>query len=53
MAVLQDLNDNDDIEAVRQGIQLFGLASRASYERVRPDGIVPGPRSRTLKDPTT
>jgi DNA-binding MarR family transcriptional regulator len=44
MAVLQDLDDEDDIEAVRRGIQLFGLASRASYERVRPDGIVPGPR---------
>ncbi len=45
MAVLQDLDDDDEIEAARRGIQLFGLASRASYERVRPDGIVPGPRS--------
>jgi DNA-binding MarR family transcriptional regulator len=45
MAVLQDLDDDDDIATVRLGIQLFGVASRASYERVRPDGIVPGPRS--------
>ena len=48
MAVLQDLDDDDDIEAVRHGIELFGAASRASYERVRPDGIVPGPRSQKL-----
>jgi hypothetical protein len=45
MLVLQDLDDDTDIHAARTGIQLFGCASRASYERVRPDGIVPGPRS--------
>jgi DNA-binding MarR family transcriptional regulator len=46
MLVLQDLDDDADIEAARRGIQLFGRASHASFERVRPDGIVPGPRSR-------
>jgi DNA-binding MarR family transcriptional regulator len=45
MLVLQDLDDDVDIEAARRGIQLFGFASLASFERVRPDGIVPGPRS--------
>jgi DNA-binding MarR family transcriptional regulator len=45
MLVLQDLDDDADIHAARKGIQLFGRASRASYKRVRPDGIVPGPRS--------
>jgi DNA-binding MarR family transcriptional regulator len=45
MLVLQDLDDDADIEAARHGIRLFGVASRASYERVHPDGIVPGPRS--------
>ena len=45
MLVLQDLDDDADIEAARKGIRLFGRASHASYERVRPDGIVPGPRS--------
>ena len=49
MAVVQDLDDDGDIEAVRRGVQLFGLASRASYERVRPDGIVPGPRSPKIR----
>ncbi len=49
MAVVQDLDDDDEIEAVRHGIQLFGLASRASYQRVRPDGIVPGPRSANVR----
>ena len=45
MLVLQDLDDDADIEAARTGIRLFGWASHASYERVHPDGIVPGPRS--------
>ncbi len=49
MLVLQDLDDDGDIEAARKGIQLFGWASHASYERVRPDGIVPGPRSSKLR----
>jgi DNA-binding MarR family transcriptional regulator len=45
MLVLQDLDDDADIEAARRGIRLFGWASHASYERVHPDGIVPGPRT--------
>jgi DNA-binding MarR family transcriptional regulator len=44
MLVLQDLDDDADMEAARNGIRLFGRASQASYERVHPDGIVPGPR---------
>jgi DNA-binding MarR family transcriptional regulator len=47
MLVLQDLDNDADIDAAKMGVQLFGLASRASYERVRPDGIVPGPRTRS------
>jgi DNA-binding MarR family transcriptional regulator len=49
MLVLQDLDDDANIEAARRGIQLFGWASRASYERVHPDGIVPGPRSSKIR----
>ena len=30
-------------------VVLFGLASLASYERVRPEGIVPGPRSSKIR----
>jgi len=45
MLVLQDLDDDAEIEAARRGIQLFGFAAHASFERVRPDGIVPGPRT--------
>jgi DNA-binding MarR family transcriptional regulator len=45
MAVLQDLDDDVDIEAVRRGIELFGRAADTSYHRVRPDGIAPGPRN--------
>jgi DNA-binding MarR family transcriptional regulator len=46
MAVLQDLADDADIEAARRGIALFGEASAASYWRVKPDGIVPGRKTR-------
>ena len=45
MLVLQDLDDDAEIQAARKGIQLFAFAARASYERVQPDGIIPGPRS--------
>ncbi len=45
MAVLQDLDDDPAIESARKGIRLFGVAAEASRERVRPDGIVPGPRT--------
>jgi len=47
MLVLQDLDDDADIDAARKGILLFGWACHSSYDRVRPDGIVPGPRSST------
>ncbi len=42
MLVLQDLDDDDDIEAARAGLRLFWRAAHKSYERVTPDGIVPG-----------
>ena len=45
MLVLQDLDDDDDIDAAQLGIMLFGRAGETSYSRVRPDGIIPGPRS--------
>jgi long-chain acyl-CoA synthetase len=46
MAVLQDLDDDASIETARKGIRLFGVAAEASRERVGPNGIVPGPRTR-------
>jgi DNA-binding MarR family transcriptional regulator len=46
MAVLQDLDDDADIEVARRGIALFGEAGAASYGRVKPDGIVPGRKTR-------
>jgi DNA-binding MarR family transcriptional regulator len=46
MAVLQDLDDDADIETARRGIALFGEAGAASYGRVKPDGIVPGRKTR-------
>ncbi len=49
MLVLQDLDDDADIEAARRGILLFALAGHSSYERVHPDGIVPGPRTSKLR----
>ncbi len=49
MYVLQDLDDDAEIEVARRGVRLFGVAAHASYERVRPDGIVPGPRSAELQ----
>jgi hypothetical protein len=52
MLVLQDLDDDADIDTARDGIELFGLAGEASYDRVHPDGIVPGPRSAKLRGTT-
>jgi DNA-binding MarR family transcriptional regulator len=40
-AVLADLDDDNDVEAVTRGIALFGQAMGASYARIRPDGIEP------------
>ena len=47
MYVLQDLEDDADVELAQRGIQLFGRAGSASYGRVRPDGIVPGRKTRS------
>jgi len=46
MLVLQEVEDDADVELSRRGIEVFGRAKRASYGRVRPDGIVPGPKRR-------
>jgi long-chain acyl-CoA synthetase len=46
MSVLQDLEDDNDIEVARLGLKFFGRAKHASYQRVHPDGIVPGRKSR-------
>lgn len=46
MSVLQDLDDDADVEIARLGLKFFGRAKGASYKRVRPDGIVPGRKSR-------
>ena len=45
MLVLQDLDDDGDIDDARRGIELFGRAGDTSYDRVGPDGIIPGPRN--------
>jgi DNA-binding MarR family transcriptional regulator len=42
MFVLQDLDDDADVEAAKAGLRRFGVAAHLSYQRVRPDGIVPG-----------
>lgn len=42
MMILQDLEDDDDIEAAKASLRLFARASEASYQRVGPDGIEPG-----------
>jgi DNA-binding MarR family transcriptional regulator len=47
MFILQDLDDAD-IESAKQGLKLIGRAGHASFERVHPDGIVPGRLSSRL-----
>jgi len=42
MLILQDLDDDGDVDAVKAGLRLFAHAQRESYKRVRSDGIVPG-----------
>jgi DNA-binding MarR family transcriptional regulator len=42
MFILQDLDDDADVDAARAGLGLLGRAALVSYQRVRPDGIVPG-----------
>ncbi len=50
MAVLQDLDNDAAIESACKGIRLFGVAAEASRERVGPNGIAPGPRTRRSQD---
>jgi DNA-binding MarR family transcriptional regulator len=42
LLVLQDLEDHSDIETIKRSLQLFAIASEASFTRVGPDGIAPG-----------
>jgi DNA-binding MarR family transcriptional regulator len=42
LLILQDLDDDDDIEAIKDALLLFAVASEASFRRVGPDGIEPG-----------
>jgi DNA-binding MarR family transcriptional regulator len=48
MFILQDLDDEADIETAKQGLRLIGRAGHASFQRVHPDGIVPGRLSSRL-----
>jgi DNA-binding MarR family transcriptional regulator len=41
MFILQDLDDAE-IESANEGLRLIGRAAQASFQRVHPDGIVPG-----------
>jgi DNA-binding MarR family transcriptional regulator len=49
MFILQDLDDDADIESAKKGLRLIGQAAQASFQRVHPDGIVPGRLSSRLK----
>jgi DNA-binding MarR family transcriptional regulator len=42
LMILQDLEDDDDVEAAKSALKLFGKATQASYQRVGPEGIEPG-----------
>ena len=42
LLILQDLVDDDDVEAAKAGLRLFGAAMFESYKRVGPEGIEPG-----------
>jgi DNA-binding MarR family transcriptional regulator len=42
MFILQDLDHDADIETAKEGLRLIARAGHASYQRVHPDGIVPG-----------
>jgi hypothetical protein len=42
MFILQDLDDDADIDSAKEGLRLIGQAAQASFQRVHPDGIVPG-----------
>jgi DNA-binding MarR family transcriptional regulator len=42
MFILQDLDEDADIDSAKEGLRLIGRAQHASFQRVRPEGIVPG-----------
>jgi len=42
LMILQDLDDDDDIEATKAALKLFAQAQERSYQRVGPDSIEPG-----------
>ena len=42
MFILQDLDHEADIESAKEGLRLIALAGQASFQRVHPDGVVPG-----------
>lgn len=42
LLVLQDLDDDDDIQATKAALALFATASERSFRRVGPEGIEPG-----------
>jgi DNA-binding MarR family transcriptional regulator len=48
MFILQDLDDDTEIESAQEGLRLIGRAAKASFQRVHPDGIVPGRLSSRL-----
>lgn len=48
MLILQDLPEDSDVQAARDGLGLIGRATMSSYQRVSPDGIVPGRLSAQL-----
>jgi DNA-binding MarR family transcriptional regulator len=48
MLILQDLAEDADIDAAKAGMGLIGRAATSSYQRVRPDGILPGRLSAQL-----
>jgi DNA-binding MarR family transcriptional regulator len=51
MLILQDLPVDADIGAAKAGLRLVGEAAITSYQRVHPDGIVPGRLSAQLIKP--
>jgi DNA-binding MarR family transcriptional regulator len=48
MLILQDLPEDGDVAAAKEGLLMIGRASADSYQRVRPDGITPGRLSSQL-----
>lgn len=42
MFILQDLDHEADIQPAKEGVRLIARAAQASFQRVHPDGIVPG-----------